>query len=279
MRLGRSEVRVATFGARTAPALLVGIAAVFSVSAPPAAAQPAPPAGGQSPPFGILDNAFLVEEAFNQEAGVFQNIFGLHIGPNGEWESAFTQEWPLGGWRHQMSYTVPVASLGAGSGLGDLQLHYRLQVMPETARRPAFAPRFSLILPSGSEDKDLGGRAGWQVNLPFSKQAGDAYLHWNAGFTHVPGDGEGPFTPHAAAAVMWRARPMFHPLLEAVVEFEDRPTGRAARWTIAPGARIGWDVGDSQTVIGLAAPLVVDGGRVHAGGFVYFSYELPFGSL
>ena len=279
MRLGRSEVRVATFGARTAPALLVGIAAVFSVSAPPAAAQPAPPAGGQSPPFGILDNAFLVEEAFNQEAGVFQNIFGLHIGPDGEWESAFTQEWPLGGWRHQMSYTVPVASLGAGSGLGDLQLHYRLQVMPETARRPAFAPRFSLILPAAVRTRTWGGRAGWQVNLPFSKQAGDAYLHWNAGFTHVPGDGEGPFTPHAAAAVMWRAPPDVSPVARSGGRVRGPPNGPRGRWTIAPGARIGWDVGDSQTVIGLAAPLVVDGGRVHAGGFVYFSYELPFGSL
>ena len=39
-------------------------------------AQSAPIADA-SRPFEIADNSFLVEEAFNQPAGVFQNIFGL----------------------------------------------------------------------------------------------------------------------------------------------------------------------------------------------------------
>lgn len=116
------------------------------------------------------------------------------------------------------------------------------------------------------------------MNLPFSKQLGDGYLHWSAGFTHHPDGDEAAFTPHAAAAVMWRARPMFHPVLEAVVAFEEHASGRAAVWTVAPGFRTGWDVGSTQTVVGLALPLVVDDGDVSAGGFLYFSYELPFGS-
>ena len=116
------------------------------------------------------------------------------------------------------------------------------------------------------------------MNLPFSKQLGDGYLHWNAGFTHLPDADDDTLTPHAAAGVTWRARPMFHPMLEAVVEWEDRADGRAAVWTVAPDFRTGWDVGATQTVVGLALPLVVDGGAVSAGGFLYFSYELPFGS-
>ena len=41
-----------------------------------------------------MDNSFLVEEAFNQEAGVFQNIFGA-ARRNGHWGATFTQEWPV----------------------------------------------------------------------------------------------------------------------------------------------------------------------------------------
>jgi DtxR family Mn-dependent transcriptional regulator len=92
--------RIVTIGTRAASKLLVQIAQVLVLLAMlplPSAAQPAPPTGGSAPPFRILDNAFLVEEAFNQEAGIFQNIVGLDVGPDGEWETTFTQEWPLGG--------------------------------------------------------------------------------------------------------------------------------------------------------------------------------------
>lgn len=159
---GRGD-RVVTIGTRAASKLLVQVThalALLAVWVLPVAAQPAPPAGGASPPFRILDNAFLVEEAFNQEAGVFQNIVGVDVGRDGEWEMAFTQEWPLLGWRHQVSYTVPFGAAGAGSGIGDVQLHYRLQVLPETAMLPAFSPRVTLIVPSGNQSKALGGRAG-----------------------------------------------------------------------------------------------------------------------
>jgi hypothetical protein len=47
-----------------------------------------------APRFGILDNSFLVEEAFNQEAGIFQNIFAFTRSQDGAWQGAFTQEWP-----------------------------------------------------------------------------------------------------------------------------------------------------------------------------------------
>ncbi len=53
--------------------------------------------------FEILDNSFLVEEAFNQEGGVFQNIFGWTRTNNGNWAGTFTQEWPVFGMTHQFS--------------------------------------------------------------------------------------------------------------------------------------------------------------------------------
>ena len=52
---------------------------------PDAAPAPAPaPAQPADSPFAIEDNSFLVEEAFNQERGVFQNIFGA-ARTGGQW--------------------------------------------------------------------------------------------------------------------------------------------------------------------------------------------------
>ena len=82
---GRGD-RVVTIGTRAASKLLVQVAHVLvllAVWAMPAVAQPAPPSGGAPPPFGILKNAFLVEEAFNQEAGIFQNIVGVDVRQDG----------------------------------------------------------------------------------------------------------------------------------------------------------------------------------------------------
>ena len=74
------------------------------------AAAQSPPAPDAARRFEITDNSMLVEEAFNQEAGVFQNIFGF-VRNGSNWDAAFTQEWPLGTQAHQFSYTLPFASL------------------------------------------------------------------------------------------------------------------------------------------------------------------------
>jgi len=77
----------------------------------PAAARAQAPA--QKPLFGITDNSFLVEEAFNQDPGVVQNIFLVTRSTDRRWDGSFTQEWPLGGLRNQLSFTLP-ASMVAG---------------------------------------------------------------------------------------------------------------------------------------------------------------------
>ena len=120
-----------------------------------------------------------MEEAFNQEPGIFQNIFGVHIVDGGEWEAAFTQEWPLRTQTHQLSFTFSSLAVNGAAGLGDLMINYRWQASTEEGSRPAFSPRLSLILPTGNASEGLGsGGPGWQVNLPVSKQFGDTYLHW-----------------------------------------------------------------------------------------------------
>src|ERR1041384_3024217 len=87
---------------------------------------------------GIMDNSFLVEEAYNQEPGVVQHIFTASYGvkqlagPDDKaWNPTFTQEWPVFSQRHQFSYTVPYYFLESGGqskdGLGDILLNYRYQ--------------------------------------------------------------------------------------------------------------------------------------------------------
>ena len=215
----------------------------------------------------ITDNSFLVEEAFNQEAGVVQNILTWTRGHHGTWDGSFTQEWPAPAMAHQLSYTIPFASTGEGAGIGDVLLNYRYQLRTETAGRPAISPRLSVVLPTGRESDDLGGgTAGLDVNVPVSKQFGDFYVHGNAGYTWLP---EVQRTARIAGSGIWRVAPLLNLLLEAVVEFDESVT-------VSPGFRRGWNFGDRQLVIGAAVPITRAEGRSTAALLTYFSYELPF---
>jgi DtxR family Mn-dependent transcriptional regulator len=284
---GKDDQRI-TIGTRAASKLLVQVGALLFalLLAAPAQAQPPAPAAPGARPFEIADNSFLVEEAFNQEAGIFQHIFNLRAQTGGDWDATFTQEWPVLSQTHQFSYTLPYAVAAGEAGLGDVLLNYRWQALMEGAAVPAFSPRVSLVLPSGNASNGLGnGGVGWQVNLPFSKQAGDVYYHWNAGFTHLPsadvdGVDYGLFTPFAAVSGIWRMRPMVHLMLETVIEWdehvEEAATRRDTIVTVAPGVRWGWNTGEAQSILGLAMPVELAGGDAAFSVFAYFSYELPF---
>lgn len=258
---------------------------------------------GSARPFEIMDNSFLVEEAFNQEAGIFQNIFGAYLVNGSDWQMTFTQEWPLGAQKHQFSYTLPFLAtvdpglIGTQRGVGDLLLNYRYQALMEGPGRPAFSPRVSVILPTGADNRGLGdGTVGLDVNLPFSKQQGDVYWHWNAGFSLLPGIYGGQssvtreaidhtlFSPFMAGSAIVRVRPMLNLMLESVVRWEHvveeiSAAGRTSRDAVAvvsPGLRGGWNIGDHQLIVGVAVPVTVTETDDRVGVFGYFSYELPF---
>ncbi len=229
-------------------------------------AQPAA-ASASSRKWEIVDNSFLVEEAFNQEPGIVQNILTWTRGRHGTWDGSFTQEWPVPGMRHQLSYSIPFASTGEASGINDVLLNYRLQLREESADGPAISPRFSLILPSGREADGLGtGTTGLDLNLPVSKQFGDLYVHANAGYTWLP---DVQRTVRLAGSGIWRVMPMLNLLFEAVSEVDEA-------LTLSPGFRRGWNFGDYQLVIGAAVPFTHAGGQWTAALLTYFSYELPF---
>jgi DtxR family Mn-dependent transcriptional regulator len=282
---GEGNKRI-TIGARAASKVLVeGLKAVLLCLLLPltALAQTVPPtAAPKNPPFGILDNSFLVEEAFNQEPGIFQNILGFQRS-GGAWEFAFTQEWPVASQKHQLSYTVPFLDHSARSaGIGDVMINYRYQATLEDPGVPAFSPRLSLILPIDSSGDDS---VGLQVNLPVSKQRGDLYLHANAGFTWLPrargfDERVSLLTPHISGSGIYQLRPMFNLMLENVLSFDEvaGPAGGTERQTVfifSPGARGGWNLGDHQLILGGAIPITF-ADETDAGIFLYFSYELPF---
>ena len=288
---GRDD-RQMIIGARAASKVLVHALRVLILVLLSSSALFAQTASGASEPFQITDNSFLVEEAFNQEAGVFQNIFGASR-LQGVWAETFTQEWPVRSETHQLSYTVTFVSNDGHSGFGDTLLNYRYQALKEGPGKPAFSPRLSAILPTGNSDKGLGnGSFGLQVNLPFSKQTGDWYWHWNAGLTWID-RAKATFqrgdlvikrehwlaSPFLAASGIYRLRPMFNLMLESLVTFdeflEEDGTDRDTTFTQSPGFRGGWDIGEKQVVVGAAVPISWSD-ETSAGVYLYFSYELPF---
>jgi DtxR family transcriptional regulator, Mn-dependent transcriptional regulator len=258
-------------------ALLLPLAA--AAQTPATAPKPTPPPSGANRPFEITDNSFLVEEAFNQEPGIFQNI-GTFVRGNGAWEFVFTQEWPAPSEKHQLSYSVPFyGGSGFGSELGDVMVNYRYQALTEDPGIPAFSPRFSLILPTSG-----GGSAlGMQINLPFSKQRGDLYFHMNGGLTirrfklyTDSDDTDSSLTPHVAASGIYRVRPMFNLMLETVLTSYPGDSERDTVFTLSPGARGGWNIGDHQLILGAAVPITFNNDSTNTGMFLYASYELPF---
>jgi DtxR family transcriptional regulator, Mn-dependent transcriptional regulator len=281
-----------TIGARAASKLLVEVLAmalfVLAIALPVHAQTP-------PEPFAITDNSFLVEEAFNQEAHIFQNIVGALV-EEGGWGLTFTQEWPAPSMKHQLSYTVSVLNIDDETGPGDVLVNYRYQLFEEGPGRPAVSPRVSLIVPAGDQERGLG-RGGWglQFNMPVSKQVGEFYLHGNAGVTwwptlstdQFPSTGFAPAedvsvaSPFIAGSVIYRVRQMFNLMLESVVDWREEvvapsATSRQTVFVISPGARGGWNLGDKQLVLGLALPITRAGGETFTGVFGYLSYELPF---
>ena len=174
-----------TIGARAASKVLVRAAEMVLLLFSLAVARRRPGRRRFKPaaePFRITDNSFLVEEAFNQEAGIFQNIFNAVARRTATWAATFTQEWPA-------RLTDPPVLVHARHGsdgarrhrFGDMLINYRYQATAsEGPGRPAFSPRLSLILPTEATPAATDS-TGLQFNLPFSKQTGDVYWHWNAG--------------------------------------------------------------------------------------------------
>jgi Putative MetA-pathway of phenol degradation len=252
----------------------------------------------------IEDNSFLVEEAYNQEAGLVQHVLTAAYNNDSRrrgWDFSFTQEWPVFSQDHQFSYAIPWSHFIDGAdriyGVGDAILSYRYQALEEDDRKPALAPRFTLILPTGNRDRGTGnGVVGYEWGLPFSKKLASRFaMHANFDVTYLPGvrarlDGSrGRLSPRhsllsykAGASGVFAVLPRFHLMLEWIGDFEEDidDRGRAVREfrpMIAPGFRAAAVDGEKlQVVVGGAMPVGLNRKADDYGAFFYLSIEHDF---
>lgn len=242
----------------------------------------------------IQDNSFLIEEAYNQEAGVVQHISTFQrFQQNGDWMATFTQEWPVPDERHQLSFTLPYARLEASPdgnhGFGDIALNYRYQLLGNGASSIAIAPRFTLTLPAGNDRQERGnGAVGYQGLVPISLVLGPHIVtHVNLGATYIPraknsaGDQANLVSWTLGQSVVWLATPRINPLLEVLFTRNERVIGpgvkeRADACFVNPGLR--WAIpcaNGLQIVPGFAIPMGVGPSRGERAIFLYLSFEAP----
>jgi hypothetical protein len=245
---------------------------------------------------GIADNSFLLEEAYNQEAGVVQHISAFQRSLTVEtWSYTFVQEWPLFGQTSQLSFTVPLQRVtndgSSAAGLGDLAVNYRYQLAGVEGRASA-APRLSVLLPTGNERKGLGsGAPGVQLNLPVSVTLGPRFVsHWNAGVTATPAAKNGAGAEAATMAynlggsLIWLARPTFNVVVEVVWTRGEQVTGpdqtaASEEVVVNPGVRWAHNFASGlQIVPGIAFPFGLGPTAGEERVFLYLSFEHPFRS-
>jgi len=260
--------------------LLIGGSVFLAVSSVVHAQGPEP----------IRDNSFLIEEAYNQDPGVVQHINTFARPTTGStWAYTFTQEWPVRGMRHQLSYTVPLFDASSNAAIGDLAINYRYQLLGLGGGAVAVAPRATVLLPTGDAARGTGaGAASLQLMLPASVAAGSRIaVHANAGLTYTPGarDAAGETATAtsytAGASAIWLVAERFNVLVESVWNHNAAVVGPGVavssnHYTIAPGVRWAYNLAhDVQLVPGLAYAMGV-GPQRDRSVFLYFSVEHPF---
>jgi hypothetical protein len=244
----------------------------------------------------IEDNSFFIEEAYNQEERVVQHISNAiyTMNPNHEFIFAFTQEWPVTTETHQLSYMLSFLSLNSNldRGIGDIVINYRYQLYSKSAWA-AVAPRLSLILPTGDNDKGLGnGVLGIQGDIPLSKRISDQFIvHANAGGTILPAvkgltvvGGEVQRTLISLSlglSAIWLAERYDNFLLESIYTIESSIDGNGEvqhdhAILLNPAYRHAIDVGGLEIVPGIGFPVTVSRASTEFGIFFYLSFEHPY---
>jgi len=239
----------------------------------------------------IQDNSFLLEEAYNQEAGVVQHIQTfMYLKKSKDWIYTFTQEWPVPKETHQFSYTIPVVHMtdpANSSGIGDIALNYRYQAVLKD--HIAVTPRFSMILPTGDYKKGHGtDSVGLQTNIAMSVELSDKFVtHWNLGATYTPrsrepGGAKADTTAfNYGASLIYLATENFNLMLETVGTSGEsvQPDGskqQANTFFINPGVRFAINFKSGlQIVPGFSMPIGVGSSAGEFGGLAYLSFEHP----
>jgi hypothetical protein len=240
---------------------------------------------------GIQDNSFLIEEAYNQEAGIVQHIsiFRSYRGTS-DFDAAFTQEWPLGGIKHQLSYDFPFVRSARETGIGDVTVNYRYQWIGSGLTPLAVSPRISVGLPTGDWKRGRGaGTTSVELFLPVSHVISPLLTqHLNAGGAFSPsarntaGERANTFGITLGHSFILTANPNFQLMVETVYDRAQEVTGESSTdwvedFVVSPGFRaaLNFDSG-LQIVPGVAFPIGVGPSSGTRGVFVYLSFEHAF---
>jgi len=242
----------------------------------------------------IEDNSYFIEEAFNQEDHVVQHISnGYYLSRNMDFTYSFTQEWPIGGQTHQLSFTIPYQSIHTGpSGLGDVNINYRYQLL-DGNDWCWLSPRLTIILPTGKSLQGLGsGGVGAQVNLPASKRITDSFIsHVNIGTTLLPNVERritGGASVHKTLISFFTGisgiflltldfNLMCELLWNSYAELDESGNiSRIPETTMSPGFRYAINIANLQIVPGLAVPITSTHGQYEVNIYGYVSFEHPF---
>lgn len=267
---------------------LAALTAALALALAPGSAAAAP--REEEGPVELMDNSFLIEEAFNQEAGVVQNILTWSRDrASGSWVASFTQEWPVPDERNQLSYQLTYgknADPGRGVGVGDLLINWRFRAADTGT--VAFAPRLTLVVAAGKRNAEIGfGGYGPQVNLPVSTHLGPRLVtHSNLGATWIPSGRAGGqpaswVSYSLGQSFVWLVHPRLNLLAEVLWIGNERTahgvTSRDQFMTVSPGVRAGVDLpGDVQVVVGAAVPLGIGPSAGDVAVLAYLSVEAPF---
>jgi hypothetical protein len=205
----------------------------------------------------IEDNSFLIEEAYNQDPRTVQHIFTYTRLRDGSWAASFTQEWPLGGQKHQGSYSLVTDR----SRLAGAEINYRYQLYGGDNTHVAIAPRLSYVLPVN------GSKAGIDAMFPVSVIVNPRfYTHYNLGVTHTDDT-----RTTAGFSAIYVVQPKLHAMLEMLAQHEHETTV-----TISPGVRWAYDFKSGlQIVPGIAVPITVRPSHERA-VLLYLSFEHPY---
>ena len=243
-----------------------------------------------APPI-VQDNSFLIEEAYNQEKGIVQHINTVRtFRGSSDFDYAFTQEWPVGGLTNQLSYDLPLVRSARETGIGDVRINYRYQLVGSGETRVAVAPRLSVRLPTGDWKKGRGsGAVAIETMIPVSYVLTPLFTtHSNAGFALTPsarnsaGARADSYALTLGQSLVMTVHPNIQPLVEAVYTREqDVVAENSTEWkddfVISPGVRVAFNFASGlQIVPGFAVPVGVGPSRSSRGMFFYLSFEHPF---
>lgn len=242
---------------------------------------------------GMDDNSFLMDQGTVQTRGTVEHIFYIIAYPTSPKDAYLNwiEEWGFAE-RHDAGFTIPVTIFEqSGDGLGDIFLDYRYHLIKEKTLN--IAPRFSLILPTGSVRKNLGyDSVGFQNNWAISLYWNRHFAtHWNIGTTLLPYAKE--LFPDGGSARKFLANFNFgisnawmvNHHLNLVLEFvsnlgseinNNRNINLFGQYILNPGISTNVDFKSISIIPGVSIPLTWKRDNFQPGIYFYLSLQHPF---